>query len=56
MEILARDIRVDLQNLELSDIACDIHVRRILLWARLADRDDRDHMIAVARRLYPARP
>ncbi len=30
--------------------------RRVFLRTRLADRDDRDHMIAVARQLYPARP
>ena len=42
--------------MEQSDIAYDVHIRRVFLRARLADRDDRDHMIAVARRLHPTRP
>ena len=44
------------RNLERSDIAYDVHIRRVFLRARLADRDERDHMIAVARQLHPARP
>jgi uncharacterized HhH-GPD family protein len=56
VEILERDLGVPVANLERSDIAYDIHLRRVFLRTRLADRDDRDHMIAVARALHPARP
>lgn len=56
VEILERDLGVNVRNLERSDIAYDVHVRRVFLRSRLADRDDRDHMIAVARQLHPARP
>ena len=56
VEILERDLGVPVRNLERSDVAYDIHLRRVFLRTRLADRDDRDHMIAVARELQPARP
>jgi uncharacterized HhH-GPD family protein len=56
VEILERDLGVPVRNLELSDIAYDVHIRRVFLRTRLADRDDRDHMIAVARQLHPSRP
>ena len=42
--------------MERSDIAYDVHIRRVFLRARLADSDDRDHMIARARELHPQRP
>src|SRR6266702_1972385 len=47
---------VPVKNMERGDIAYDVHVRRVFLRTRLADRDDRNHMIAVARQLHPARP
>ena len=56
VEILERDLGVPIRNLERSDIAYDIHIRRVFLRTRLAERDDRDHMIAAARQLHPARP
>lgn len=56
LEILERDLGVPVRNLERSDIAYDIHIRRVFLRARLADRDDRDVMIEAARRLHPERP
>ena len=56
VEILERDLGVPVRNLERSDIAYDVHIRRVFLRTRLAERDDRDHMIAVARQLHPARP
>jgi len=56
VEILERDLGVPVRNLERSDIAYDIHIRRVFLRARLADRDDRDVMIAAARRLHHERP
>jgi uncharacterized HhH-GPD family protein len=56
VEILERDLGVPVRNLERSDIAYDVHIRRVFLRTRIADRDDRDHMIAVARQLHPNRP
>src|SRR2546425_6947754 len=56
VEILARDLDVPVKNLDRSDVAYDVHLRRVFLRTRLADRDDRDHMIVVARELNPTRP
>jgi uncharacterized HhH-GPD family protein len=56
VEILERDLGVSVRDLDRSDIAVDVHVRRVFLRTRLAERDDRDHMIGVARQLHPARP
>ena len=56
VEILERDLGVAITNMERGDIAYDVHVRRVFLRTRIADRDDRDHMIAMARELHPARP
>src|SRR5713101_2237036 len=56
VEILERQLGVPVQRMEGSDIAYDIHTRRVFLRTRLADRDDREHMISVARRLNPTRP
>jgi endonuclease III len=44
------------RQMEGSDIAYDIHVRRMFLRTGLADRDDMNHMIDVARKLSPQRP
>lgn len=56
VEILARDLRVPIRDLEGSDIAYDVHVRRVFLRTGLAERDDLEHMVAVARALRPERP
>jgi uncharacterized HhH-GPD family protein len=56
VEILERDLHVPLTNLAGSDIAYDIHVRRVFLRTGLAVRDEVHHMVDVARTLYPARP
>jgi uncharacterized HhH-GPD family protein len=56
VEILERDLGVKISKLDRSDVAYDIHLRRVFLRTRLADRDDRDHMIGVARALHPERP
>jgi uncharacterized HhH-GPD family protein len=56
VEILERDRGVNIRNLERSDIAYDVHLRRVFLRTHLANRDDRDHMIAAARELHPVRP
>ena len=55
-EILARDLRVGLKDLSGSDIAYDVHVRRVFLRTALAERDDVNHMVAVARAPHPECP
>jgi uncharacterized HhH-GPD family protein len=56
VEILARDLGVPVRELSGSDIAYDVHVRRVFLRTGLAAYDDLDHMVEVARRLHPERP
>jgi uncharacterized HhH-GPD family protein len=56
VEILARDLGISIRDLDGSDIAYDVHVRRVFLRTGLAEYDDLDHMIDVARRAYPERP
>lgn len=56
VEILQRHLKVEIRELQQTDIAYDIHVRRVFLRTGLADHDDRDHMIQAGRRLNPARP
>jgi uncharacterized HhH-GPD family protein len=56
VEILERDLHVPMTELSGSDIAYDIHVRRVFLRTGLAERDDVTHMVAVARSLRPDRP
>ncbi len=56
VEILARDMGVQVQDLSGSDIAYDVHVRRVFLRTQLAEDDDLDHMVEVARSLHPERP
>ncbi len=56
VEMLERDLKVPIKALHHTDIAYDVHVRRVFLRTGLADRDDRDHMIAQGRRLNPSRP
>lgn len=56
VEMLERDLHVPIRALHGTDIAYDVHVRRVFLRTGLADRDDRDHMVEQGRRLNPARP
>lgn len=56
VEILDRDLGVSVRELNGSDIAFDVHVRRVFLRTGLAEYDDLDHMVDVARRAYPERP
>lgn len=56
VEILERDLHVALSDLTGSDIAYDVHVRRVFLRTGLARRDDVAEMVAVARTLHPERP
>jgi uncharacterized HhH-GPD family protein len=56
VEILERDRGVRVRYMEGSDIAYDVHLRRVFLRTHLADRDDQAHIVAVARALHPTRP
>ncbi len=56
VNILARDLRKPIRDLEGTDIAYDVHVRRVFLRTGLAERDDPAHMISVARGLHPEQP
>ena len=56
VELLERHLGVPVSMMEGSDIAYDVHVRRVFMRAGLADRDDPGEMIAIARELHPERP
>jgi uncharacterized HhH-GPD family protein len=56
VEILYAQLGVPIREMEGSDIAYDVHVRRVMLRTGLAERDDVRHMVDVARRLHPDRP
>lgn len=56
VEILAGGLLVPISALAGSDIAYDVHIRRVFLRTGLAERDDINHMRDVARALYPNRP
>lgn len=56
VEILERDLGVPVREMEGSDLAFDVHVRRVMLRTGLASRDDQTHMIERARQLNPERP
>lgn len=56
VELLERDLGVRVVELEGSDVAYDVHLRRVMLRTGLAERDDLAHMVEVARALHPARP
>jgi uncharacterized HhH-GPD family protein len=56
VEILERDLGVPIRQMSGSDIAYDVHVRRVFLRTGLAEVDDLDHMVSVAREAHPDRP
>jgi uncharacterized HhH-GPD family protein len=56
VELLERYLGVPLDVMSGSDIAYDVHIRRVFLRTELADRDDVHHMVAAARALHPERP
>jgi endonuclease III len=56
VELLTHYRSVSVQDLSGSDIAYDVHVRRVFLRTGLAQRDDVHDMVAAARSLYPERP
>lgn len=49
VEILERNRGVPMREMRGSDIAHDVHVRRVFLRTNLADIDNFDHMVDVAR-------
>ncbi|MEX1046188.1 MAG: DUF6884 domain-containing protein [Actinomycetota bacterium] len=56
VELLMRERKLTVREQQGSDIAYDIHIRRVFLRTGLAERDDPTQMIAVARELHPQRP
>jgi endonuclease III len=56
VEILERDLSVPVEDMHGSDIAYDVHVRRVFLRTEVARYDDLDHMLDVARTAHPQRP
>ena len=52
----ARDLGVAVKDLAGSDVAVDVHVRRVFLRTRLALYDEPTHILDVARSLHPKRP
>lgn len=56
VELLERNLSVPLDDLTGSDVAYDVHLRRIFLRTGIADRDDAVTMVAAARVLHPVRP
>jgi uncharacterized HhH-GPD family protein len=56
VEILERDLGVPLRKLDGSDVAYDVHVRRVFLRTGIAKVDSSAHMIDAARELHPMRP
>ncbi len=56
VEILSRDLGVGVREFTGSDVAYDVHVRRVFLRAGLAEADEREHMVEQARLAHPERP
>lgn len=56
VEILSGQRGIEIRELSGSDIAYDVHVRRVMLRTGLARRDQVDHMVEAARSLHPDRP
>jgi uncharacterized HhH-GPD family protein len=56
VEMLVRDLKVEVSDLHQSDIAFDVHVRRVMLRTGVAEHDDQQHMIEAARAIHPDRP
>jgi len=56
VEILIGHFGVEVEDLSGTNLAYDVHVRRVFLRAGLADRDDQNHMIEMARHHNPDRP
>ena len=56
VELLVSHFGIELEELSGSNVAYDVHVRRVFLRSGLVDRDDIGLVTAVARQLNPERP
>ncbi|MBO1031387.1 hypothetical protein IPV09_08560 [Tessaracoccus sp. SD287] len=56
VELLVSRMGVDIADLHGSDVAYDVHIRRVFLRTGLVDHDSVGEVVAAARRLYPERP
>lgn len=56
VEVLAQSFDVRVRELVGSDVAYDVHVRRVFLRTGLVARDDATELIKAARQAYPERP
>lgn len=56
VELLARILGVSFTDFEGSEIAYDVHVRRVFLRSGLVARDDLGEMVQAARKLHPQHP
>lgn len=56
VELLAQFLKVPIRDLQGSDVANDVHIRRVFLRTQLVERDDPLDIVTAARRAYPARP
>lgn len=56
VEILARDLGVEIQEPTGSDVAVDVHIRRVFLRTKLAKTGKIEEIVDVARRVHPEHP
>ena len=56
VELLERGFGVQIRDLEGSDVAFDVHVRRVFLRSALGDVDRLDDIVNRARQHHPERP
>jgi endonuclease III len=56
VEMIERDLGIPIGAMEGSDVAIDVHVRRVFLRTGLVERDVAGEMVEAARALYPERP
>lgn len=56
VEILERDLNVPVVDLDGGDVAFDVHLRRVFLRTGLAQHDNIQEIVGVARKLHPDRP
>ncbi len=56
VEILERDLHIPVVGLDGGGVAVDVHVRRVFLRTGLAQHDDVQEIVEVARKLHPERP
>jgi len=56
VELLVSHLGVELDDLTGTNVAYDVHVRRVFLRTGLVDVDSIEHVTAVGRRLHPERP